>query len=322
MTVAGCVHPNTSYLRGGCPWLGYGDHVAPAVKIRPFHAVKAVSPLHFGTVWRESAQVAAKKRFWAGIGGKHSSDGMPRPSSSGFDLLPMPPLPTTSLSSPQASTKFYDASNVTLFSILTCKRVGSTILPLVLRGLSFWLLLVFHVGCIIRREYEDTGTVPGGLVDHIWTAALMPSSLVTFLLVFYAGNCYQRYFELLGHCTGLGGAMQEAVMLTKSLLKEDVHRWNVVRLFLATNFIGFSILRSSDGCVEDDDWEEMVQNHLLSRSEVQALRSRSGFLPLFTSDWTLHQFRTFLAHQANLGDNTVSSWPGSEVMGYQLLQAQ
>ena len=67
----------------------------------------------------------------------------------------------------------------------------------------------------MRKTYgpPPDPNVPEIDVDHVWTAALMPSSLVTFLLVFYCGNCYARYFELLGHCIGLGGAMQEAVML-------------------------------------------------------------------------------------------------------------
>ena len=46
-----------------------------------------------------------------------------------------------------------------------------------------------------------------------------------------------------------------------------------MRLFLAANSINFSILRSDDGCVDDDDWEEMVEQHLLSESEVGALRA-------------------------------------------------
>ena len=95
-----------------------------------------------------------------------------------------------------------------------------------------------------------------------------------------------------------------------------------MRLLLAANSINFSILRSDDGLVDDDDWAEMVEQHLLSESEVETLKQRGGFLPLFVLDWHLHEFRSYVAEESGLADTIISQWPATEMMGYQLMQSQ
>ena len=40
-----------------------------------------------------------------------------------------------------------------------------------------------------------------------WKLTAIPTSLLTFFLVFYSGNCYTRYYAFYSKCTGMSGAV-------------------------------------------------------------------------------------------------------------------
>ena len=111
---------------------------------------------------------------------------------------------------PPVPTKYYDPADVGLVGLLV--RWKGTLLPLVFLKPTFWMLMSVHVVCIFMHEYwrrwnpEAEDIRDEKLMDHIWTAVVMPASLVNFLLVFYCGNCYGRYFEMLQHIVGASGA--------------------------------------------------------------------------------------------------------------------
>ena len=180
--------------------------------------------------------------------------------------------------------KYYDAAAIPLHHLLF--RWQGTILPLVFSSASFWLLLFFHVCVIYLYETSDALEHTGELVTHVWTAALMPSSLVTFLLVFYCGNCYARYFQLYQHCIILGGACMEWTAHVQSCFTGDTTvMWNVARHMAAAVDINYSLLRSEDGMIEDEDYERMLMRRLLLDDEVELLRAYSGFKPFVPLKW-------------------------------------
>ena len=62
-----------------------------------------------------------------------------------------------------------------------------------------------HVGLLFtQRSLHEAGKE--GLPELDWQAALVPTSLLTFFVVFYVSNCYARFYELFGCCVGISGS--------------------------------------------------------------------------------------------------------------------
>ena len=101
----------------------------------------------------------------------------------------------------------YDPSE---FGITFLWRWQGTILPLVFSSPLFWFLQVAHVG-MLWAYHTLAGDEP--VLD--WRAAVVPSSLLTFLLVTYSNQCFARYFQLHQHCILLHGCVMDWAALIK-----------------------------------------------------------------------------------------------------------
>ena len=55
-----------------------------------------------------------------------------------------------------------------------------------------------HVTFVLIRKNDDDD-VP--LVD--WQLVTVPTSLLTFTMVFYSGQCYTRFFKMYEHCVSI-----------------------------------------------------------------------------------------------------------------------
>ena len=77
-----------------------------------------------------------------------------------------------------------------------------TLLPMVLLKPFFWALMLFVLVLIFvhRHLIQERGF---GLPTLEWAAVLMPSSLLTFFIVFYGQQSYTRYYQLYSHCIGM-----------------------------------------------------------------------------------------------------------------------
>ena len=98
--------------------------------------------------------------------------------------------------------------------IAVISRWRGTMLPLVLRGsggLTFWGLIFVHFLMLLYNELMPVPTLDFSVVVGL------PASLLIFLVVFYAGNCWTRFFTL-WDCT-----------VDLSVL---VHEWTVQTAFL------------------------------------------------------------------------------------------
>ena len=92
------------------------------------------------------------------------------------------------------------------FGITFLFRWQGTILPMVLSSPLFWFLQFANGGFIyLYHNFEDVEPVLN------WKAAIVPSSLLTFLLVSYSSQCFNRYFDLYDHCIQLHGCVMEWV---------------------------------------------------------------------------------------------------------------
>ena len=49
-----------------------------------------------------------------------------------------------------------------------------------------------------------------------WKLTIVPTTLLTFFLVFYTRDCFQRYYDLYKHCMGMTGRVIEFAGLLRS----------------------------------------------------------------------------------------------------------
>ena len=89
---------------------------------------------------------------------------------------------------------------------LSLVRWRGTVIQSVSQSHIFWLLQSFHISFILMMDYHKEW-----MITLPWSAVQPPLALATFFLVFYGGNCYNRFFQLHGHCVGLGGSLMEWV---------------------------------------------------------------------------------------------------------------
>lgn len=175
----------------------------------------------------------------------------------------------------------YDAE-ISIFN--TIFSWHGTIMPLVLNRPLFWLqlglhgsLCAWHLAAQEDEEYVDIEPLE-------WSTLSIPSSLVVFFIVFYSSQCYARYFELYGHCVGIGGAIMCWVALCKlNLKRDDTLNWNCTRFMLAAQHVVYYGL--SQGGLSTEEWGVIRKRYLLTENEVLLVRGYGGFKPLLLITW-------------------------------------
>jgi len=168
-------------------------------------------------------------------------------------------------------------------------RWKGTALPYVFNQSLFWSMFSLEVALLLVDGLliQFTGT---GLPVLDWKAALVPSSLLTFFIVFYTGNCYSRYFQLWGHCVGMGGAVMEWTTQVKAQFGgAATAEWNAVRYMIAAVVIEYSTQRG--GGVSDKEWLSMESHQLLTHDEIETLQGYTGFKPLLAISWGMSVVR-------------------------------
>ena len=207
----------------------------------------------------------------------------------------------------------YDPSEYALTFIF---KWNATIMPLVLSSPLFYFLMFAHALNLSVFHFLD-GHEP--LLD--WRAAVIPSSLLTFLLVSFGNQCYARYFQLYTHCVGLHGSIMEWTALIKLEFghKNAAFQWNVLRLLLGALQVHYALLGGDDidsvtgdrvKGVSDDEWRAIRTRNLLSRDEVERMKAFAGFKPFLPVGWALAEVKGGLlntdassAATASLEDN-------------------
>ena len=115
------------------------------------------------------------------------------------------------------------------FGITFLFRFQGTILPLVLVSPLFWFLEAAHA--LMLYTYHSLGGEEP-LLD--WKASVVPCSLLTFLIVTYTSQSYNRYFQLHQHCILMHGCVMDwAALLKLEFGHRDMEfQWNLLRLIL------------------------------------------------------------------------------------------
>jgi predicted membrane chloride channel (bestrophin family) len=176
----------------------------------------------------------------------------------------------------------YDA-DISIFATIFSWR--GTILPMVITRPIFWMQIILHL-TLAYIDYSPNYDLP----ELAWTTLTIPTSLVVFFIVFYAGQSYARFFALYGHCVGIsGGIMCWVAMIKVTLSKDATIRWNCTRYLLACQHMVYYSLHA--GAVTDEEWAVIVGREMLTIREIEVIKSYEGFKPLLLITWALDEVK-------------------------------
>ena len=161
-------------------------------------------------------------------------------------------------------TIVYDASELNEISVLM--RWRGTIMAMVLTRPVIWILVGIHYFFLhlhLEREDIELPMLP-------WSIVGVPTSLLTFFLVFYSGNCFARYYALYGKCMSMNGAVMSWVGLCRIFFNSASSEtlWNLSRHMLASVYVQYFTLGgdASDGgkLITESEWAIIMRHRMLS----------------------------------------------------------
>lgn len=192
----------------------------------------------------------------------------------------------------------YD-SEVSFISILVSWK--GTVLPLVLSNGLFWFLTASHGFFCVIWNHDDFKS--HFFQDFDYKLLGVPTSLLVFFIVFYCGQCYNRYFELYEHCVGIAGCtMVWASLVRLHLPANKVLQWNAMRYILAAAHVEYYDLTEG---ISHDEWECIITRRLLSPAESEEVAKHQGFKPFLLISWALLEVQN-VVHRAHLFTSTAS----------------
>ena len=140
-----------------------------------------------------------------------------------------------------------------------------------------------------------------------WKLTGVPTSLLTFFLVFYSGNCYTRYYAFYTKCTGMSGAVMCWVGLLRVHFPKATPEklWNLSRHIVASVYILYFQLAggASDGGkqVTESEWQVLLQTGLISSEEKKKLAEYRGFKPFLLQVWALRALSDHIVEDKEKG---------------------
>jgi len=177
-------------------------------------------------------------------------------------------------------------------------RWRHTVMPMVVRDPIFWLAISFHTAILfLQKDLLSRGE---SLPDLDWKASSLLWSLLTFFVVFYGGNCYNRYYQFYGACTGLGGALGEWAYLIRAHfdVSSPVVKWNILRLMLGAMELQLMSLSGSDDKggkgLDAAEWDTIRKHGFLSKDEIIRLQRHKGSKAFLPAIWALSEVRSAL----------------------------
>lgn len=192
----------------------------------------------------------------------------------------------------------YEASELNEVSVLM--RWRGTIMSMVLTRPVIWILVGIHY-FFLHMHLENPNIVMPALP---WALIGMPTSLLTFFLVFYSGNCFARYYALYGKCTGMAGTVMNWVGLCRVFFNQASSEtlWNLSRHLIASVYVQYFTLggEASDGgrVMTEREWAIIMRNRMLSEQERQQIAHYPGFKPFLLQCWALQTVLDYLQTDA------------------------
>lgn len=186
----------------------------------------------------------------------------------------------------------------------TSLRYKSTVVQAVLDNTEFWLLLVFHVAVMV--SYKRGWYTPSDYsLDLNMNLTSVTGGLMTFFVVFYNGNVFERYTKLYGLTKTMNEFNLYAVSIISRELKDKTMVRKLTRQLLASSFLFFfertphEHEELHDGSnISPDEWEQLQALDLLTEYEMDILQDHCKRLkhhscPSFLLvQWSMKLYRT------------------------------
>jgi len=200
-----------------------------------------------------------------------------------------------------AMTISYDPGDFNELTVLL--KWKGTIMPSVLCRPAMWMLMAAHVSFFYLHMYRTDVHMP----TLPWKLTAVPTSLLTFFLVFYSGNCFSRYYAFYTRCMGMAGsAMAYTGLLRVHFPKTSPEKlWNLSRHVVASVYLLYFQLSggASDGGkrVTESEWKVLVATGLISEEEKVKLDNFRGFRPFLLQLWALRAVQDHLVEDKEKG---------------------
>eukprot|EP00746_Dinoflagellata_sp_MGD_P146013 gnl/MRDRNA2_/MRDRNA2_78556_c0_seq2.p1 gnl/MRDRNA2_/MRDRNA2_78556_c0~~gnl/MRDRNA2_/MRDRNA2_78556_c0_seq2.p1 ORF type:complete len:641 (+),score=106.31 gnl/MRDRNA2_/MRDRNA2_78556_c0_seq2:65-1924(+) len=201
-------------------------------------------------------------------------------------------------------TIYYDPQKPILRHVLSW---SGTVFPQVFKMVTYWILLLLQIyTTYLFRQYHlskeaddrqerDLFHIPAPANDDIlkhfvvpWPIMVVGTTLMTFLLVFYNSQCYERYKALYGLCMGMDEAakmfMREVVVRLKG---KDLapYRLKALKYLVASTHIFYFNL--TGGGIAEEEWEYLEKKGLLISVEAELLRKYGGDQCMALNMWIM-----------------------------------
>lgn len=204
------------------------------------------------------------------------------------------------------SGKPYDAS---AGIIETALRYGSTIIPMVLEGKEFWVLLFLNLTVSITR-HMDLIDPKAFHLDLPWGLTGVTGSLMTFFVCFYNQHVFGRYNKLYNLTKKMCETCLEIVSILRVQVPNKAHQRKVAKLVVSSCFMFFYERTESEngGSLSDKELEQLRQLNLLGDAEIAHLkqhctRYKEDAVPSFlVLQWAMQLMRSIIPNPEERDD--------------------
>ena len=172
-------------------------------------------------------------------------------------------------------------------------RWRGTVFPAVLCRPPIWGLTLIH--CVflylhMRVEVDWGMIVKGTPPDDV---SKVSTTFLVFFLVYYSGQCYNRYYQMYQKCMAMAGDVQCWVGLARVYFPQanaDI-LWNLSRHMVASVYFLYFELGglASDGgrVITEAEWSVLFRSSLISESERKVLEKYRGSRFFLMQSWAL-----------------------------------
>lgn len=137
------------------------------------------------------------------------------------------------------------------------------------------------------------GIDPGMIVIDTKDISKVSTTFLVFFLVYYGGQCYQRYFTMYNACMQMAGDVQCWVGLARVYFPTATPDilWNLSRHMVASVYFLYFELGglASDGgrVITEAEWSVLFRSSLISASERKVLEKYRGSRFFLMQSWAL-----------------------------------
>jgi len=226
----------------------------------------------------------------------------------------------------------YDAAR----SIVNMFNWKGTAFSLVFPKPLYWVFVGIHVLLFFLKEYhtcEEPNAIanctPAREIFAKYPMAIgdisVISSLVTFFVVFYNGNCYNKFEVMYKNVIAIQGHLHNIGLYLRAYYTTPATRWNVMRYPLASQFIFYWSLRhryhlwqssqylsdpgdmaelffGNEKRADEEAFEGLVPKGILIRAEAEALLENEANVHKLLFSWTIVAMKHIMGTEPPAGE--------------------